>query len=279
VTLAGALALALAVTALGLAPVARIALPRPRAAHPDAGALGEAGWSRPLWQWEGVRAASAAALAALSLAVGVLPIVGLAVGAALPSFATRLRADDTRRSARRARARLLRATEGAMRSGTALPEALRRACDGIDDALARRPFVAALRAFDLGGALDASLRDAARGDRDARARAALETVALGVAARLSTDRAAQLVAAVADRLAFDERLDEEVRSRTGGLRFQVLLLAAIVPCLAAYLSLTVPTLALTLGSPLGRTVLIPAAVVLELAGIVLSRRAVADVVR
>ena len=49
--------------------------------------------------------------------------------------------------------------------------------------------------------------------------------------------------------------------------------------LAAYLSLTVPTLALTLGSPLGRTVLIPAAVVLELAGIVLSRRAVADVVR
>ena len=278
-TLAGALALALAVTALGLAPFARIALPRPRAAHPDAGALGEAGWSRPLWQWEGVRAASAAALAALSVAVGVLPIVGLAVGAALPSFATRLRADDARRSARRARARLLRATEGAMRSGTALPEALRRACDGIDDALARRPFAAALRAFDLGGALDASLRDAARGDRDARARAALETVALGVAARLSTDRAAQLVAAVADRLAFDERLDEEVRSRTGGLRFQVLLLAAIVPCLAAYLSLTVPTLALTLGSPLGRTVLIPAAVVLELAGIVLSRRAVADVVR
>ncbi|TMF64965.1 MAG: hypothetical protein E6I20_07000, partial [Chloroflexi bacterium] len=88
-TLAGALALVLAVTALGLAPFARIALPRPRAAHPDAGALGEAGWSRPLWQWEGVRAASAAALAALSLAVGVLPIVGLAVGAALPSFATR----------------------------------------------------------------------------------------------------------------------------------------------------------------------------------------------
>ena len=278
-TLAGALAVALAVTALGLAPFARIALPRPRAAHPDAGPLAEAGWSRPLWQWEGVRAASAAGFAALSLAVGVLPIVGFAVGAALPSFAARLRADDARRSARRATARLLRATEGAMRSGAALPEALRRACDGVDDALARRPFAAALRAFDLGGALDASLRDAARGDRDARARAALETLALGVAARLSTDRAAQLVAAVADRLAFDERLDEEVRSRTGGLRFQVLLLAAIVPCLAAYLSLTVPSLALTLGSPLGRTVLIPGAVVLELAGIVLSRRAVADIVR
>ena len=166
-----------------------------------------------------------------------------------------------------------------MRSGSTLPEALRRACQGVEDPLARGPFAGALRAFDLGAPLDVSLREAAARARDERASAALETLSLGVAARLPTERAAQLVAAVADRLAFSERLDEEVRARTAGSRLQVLLLAAIVPGLALYLAATVPALATTLGTPLGRGLLVPSAAVLEIAGILLSRRVVARAIR
>src|SRR5439155_1078049 len=81
-----------------------------------------------------------------------------------------------------------------------------------------------------------------------------------------------LVRAVADRLAFEERLDEEVRARTGGLRAQVILLALVVPAIAAYIALTVPSLAATLGQPIGRFVLIPAAAVLEVVGVIASRR-------
>ena len=93
------------------------------------------------------------------------------------------------------------------------------------------------------------------------------------------DRAGILVAAVADRLAFEERLDEEIRARTAGLRSQVVLLALVVPALAAYLAFTVPSLAATLGQPIGRFVLIPVAAVLEVIGVLASRRAVDGVRR
>jgi Flp pilus assembly protein TadB len=170
---------------------------------------------------------------------------------------------------------LLRATEAALRSGASLPEALRRACGATtEDRLAQRPFVRALRAFDLGAPLDEALREAAQRAADARERMALETIAMGIASRLPHDRAGTLIAAVADRLAFEERLDEEVRARTAGLRSQVVLLALVVPAIAVYLAFTVPSLAATLGQPLGRFVLIPVALALEVIGVIASRRAV-----
>jgi Flp pilus assembly protein TadB len=103
---------------------------------------------------------------------------------------------------------------------------------------------------------------------------ALETLAMGIASRLPYDRAGVLVGAVADRLSFEERLDEEVRARTGGLRAQVILLALLVPAIAAYLALTVPSLAATLGQPIARFVLIPAALTLEIVGVIASRHAI-----
>jgi Flp pilus assembly protein TadB len=109
---------------------------------------------------------------------------------------------------------------------------------------------------------------------DTRSRIALETLAMGIASRLPYDRAGILVSAVADRFAFDERLDEEIRARTAGLRSQVVLLALVVPAIAAYLAFTVPSLAATLGQPIGRFVLIPAAMALEVIGVIVSRRAI-----
>jgi Flp pilus assembly protein TadB len=108
---------------------------------------------------------------------------------------------------------------------------------------------------------------------------ALETMAMGLASRLSYDRAGILVGAVADRLAFEERLDEEIRARTAGLRSQVTLLALVVPAIAAYLAFTVPSLAATLASPIGRFVLIPVAMALEAIGVIASRRAIDGVDR
>jgi len=243
--------------------------------HPDARALDEANWRRPLWQWEALRAGCIVAGTMLSFATPLPPVGVFAASALAPSLIVRSRAGAVRWQARLATTRLLRATEAALRSGASLPEALRRACDAApEDRLARRPFVDALRAFDLGAPLDQALRASAHRAPDPRLRMALETVAIGVASRLPYDRAGILIAAVADRLMFEERLDEEVRARTAGLRSQVLLLALVVPAIAAYLAFTVPSLAATLGQPIGRFVLIPAAVVLEVVGVIASRRAV-----
>jgi Flp pilus assembly protein TadB len=272
---AGAIAAMLSMSCALLAPFARRGSWRiPRVAHPDIRALDDVNWRRPVWHWEAARAACivTSLLLAASASVPIAPMV--AAAALAPSFVVRSRAASARWRARLATTRLLRATEAALRSGTSLPEALRRACEAADDRLARRPFVEALREFDLGAPLNQALRRSAGRAADARSRIALETLAMGIASRLPYDRAGILVAAVTDRLAFEERLDEEIRARTGGLRAQVVLLALIVPALSAYLALTVPTLAATLGQPIGRFVLIPAALVLEVVGLVASRRAI-----
>jgi Flp pilus assembly protein TadB len=243
--------------------------------HPDSGALDDVNWRRPLWQWEALRAASVVAGALLSFATPLPPVAVLSAVALAQSFLVRSRAAAIRWQARLATTRLLRSTEAALKSGASLPEALRRACDAArEDRLARRPFVEALRAFDLGAPLDQALAASAHRATDPRSRTALETLAMGIASRLPYDRAGILVAAVADRLAFEERLDEEVRARTAGLRSQVVLLALVVPAIAFYLAVTVPSLGATLGQPIGRFVLIPAAIVLELVGVIASRRAI-----
>jgi Flp pilus assembly protein TadB len=278
---AGALAAALAVSSIVFAPFAsRHPWPSMSIRHPDRRSLDDTNWRRPVWQWESVRAGCMLAGASLSLAAPLPMAALLAAGALIPSLVLRSRAGAVRWRARLATTRLLRATEAALRSGASLPEALRRACDATtEDRLGRRPFVDALRAFDLGAPLDHALRASAHRATDSRSRIALETIAMGIASRLPYDRAGILVAAVADRLAFEERLDEEIRARTAGLRSQVVLLALVVPAIAAYLAFTVPSLAGTLGQPIGRFVLIPAAVALELIGLIASRRAIDGVRR
>lgn len=274
--MAGALVAALAVCCAVFALFARdAAWDAVRVVHPDRRALDDANWRSSLLHWELLRAGCILAGAILSLATPMPLVVLLSAAAVAPSIVVRSRASAVRRQARSATTHLLRATEAALRSGASLPESLRRACAATtEDRLARRPFVEALRAFDLGVPLDGALRDAARRAIDLRTRIALETLAMGIASRLPHDRAGTLVSAVADRLAFEERLEEEIGARTAGLRSQVVLLALVVPALAAYLALTVPSLAATLGQPIGRFILIPGALALEAIGVIASRRAI-----
>jgi len=277
--LEGALACALAVTSLALAPAFRAPVLAMPIAHPDRDALRDAGWTRSLLIWEATRAGATLLALVIAVALSLPPIPAMVAGAIAPSMAARMRADRAGRRARGATTRMLRMTEAALRSNAGVPEALRRAIGGTEDRLAVRPFAAALRAFDLGAPLDDALRRAAGATADPRVRVALDTLALGIASRLPGERAGALVAAVADRLAFHERLEEDVRARTNGLQLQVILLAGLVPALTIYLSYTVPSLGSTLGSSLGKLVLIPAAVLLEAVGILASRRAVNGVLR
>ena len=274
---AGALAAALAACCAALALSGALALPA--WSHPDAGPLADAGWRRPLRVWEALRLGGALATAMAGAAAGVPPYLTVPLAALAPSLLVRERARAARERGRRGVTRALVAAHATLRSGAPLVEALRSGVEATADPLARRPFAAALAAFALGAPLDLALRDAAAREPDERTRLALATLALGIAERLSVERVAALVGAVAERLAFDDRLDEEVRARASGARTQVRLLALVVPCLALYLALMTPGVADTLGGPLGRTVLVPAAAALEVAGIILSRRFVAEALR
>lgn len=273
----GAVCTAAAVAALGLLPRSR-AWRVPTGGHPDRDALADAGWRRPLWQWEAGRAAAAGIGAAVGWLIGA-PLPAPVLFALAPSVLVRARAGAARDRAGQALVPMLAATHAALRSGVSLPEALRRAVAGCGDEIARRPFAAALSRFDLGDPLDAALRASAGRARNGRVSDAMETLALGVSQRLPTDRTAALLGAVLERARFDEGLEDEVRARSAGIRTQLYILSGVVPTLAAYLIATMPGLAATLSGTLGRTVLIPGAAALEVAGIVLSRRIVRSVLR
>ena len=183
----------------------------------------------------------------------------------------RLRREDA--AAGRLALSVLQAAYASLRSGLPLPLALRVAVDDID-APAKGPFGRVMRAFDIGTPLAEALRAAARGSRDRRLVLALDALSLVAAEQLPAVRSAAVIASVADRLAFEERLLDEIRARTSGLRAQIVLLALLVPALALYLAATLPGLGATLSTPLGLRVLIPGALLFEAAGIIASRRIV-----
>ena len=270
--LIGALAAFAGLLALGLLPFGDAAV-RWAGRHPDAAALADSGWRVGVLRYECLRAVLLAAGAGLAYAAGIAPLAALAL-APVPSIAVRVRAGSARDRARSSTTGILQTTHAMLRSGIALPEALRRAASGCGDCLARRPFEDAIERFDLGDPLDAAIRAAVDASPDRRLVATFQTLALGVSERLPIERAASLLEAMAERAVHDDHLDAEVRARSAGVRLQSYLLAAIVPALALYLVATMPGLGATLATTLGRIVLLPSAALLEVAGIVVGRRIV-----
>jgi Flp pilus assembly protein TadB len=273
-TFAGAIAAALAVTCVLLVPLGLPSIAGLSLRHPDRLVLRETGWTGSLLQWECLRAASAACGLTLAVSAGLLPVA--LIGPVVPSVVLRMFAARRRDDRARETVSVLSMTLAGLRSGSSLTEALRLAA-GSGRESERRPFAGAIRAFDLGAPLDLALREARLRTRDPRVSLGLDALSLCVAEQLSGSRSATLLASAVDRLVFEQQIADDVRARTSGLRVQVVLLAALVPGLALYLAFTVPGLAETFTTPLGRFVLLPLAGFLELVGIVASRRLVADI--
>ena len=271
---AGAIATAMAVTCLVLIPLGSSRTLDLSWSHPERSVLREAGWTRSLLSWECLRLATIICGLALATTAGA-PLLGL-VGAVAPSIVARTRAARRRDERARQTVPLLQMTLAGLRSGASLTEALRLGATSEAEANAG-PFAAALRAFDLGAPLDSALRDARGRTRDHRLIVGLDALSLCVAEQLPASRCATLIASTIERLVFEQRVADDVRARTSGLRLQIVLLAALVPGLALYLALTVPGMAETLVTPLGRFVLLPLAAILEVVGVLASRRVVGDI--
>jgi tight adherence protein B len=271
---AGAIATAVAVTCLILVPLGTPRISGLSATHPDRYALRDAGWTRSLLVWECVRAVAGICGLAVAGSLGLLPL-GL-VGAAVPSVVARTLAARRRDERARETVPLLQMTLASLKSGSSLTEALRLAAGSGSDA-ALGPFAGAVRAFDLGAPLDVALHEARAGASDERVVLGLDALSLCVAEQLSGSRCAMLLSSAIDRLVFEKQIADDVRARTAGLRVQIAFLAALVPGLALYLAVTVPGMAETFATPLGRFVLLPLAAVLELTGVVASRRLVSSI--
>lgn len=270
-----ALAIALAAGSVTLALVApRVVLVEWRDPDEAILALVAPGWPRA--RLAAARAACAGVAFIALVPLGAWPL-GLG-GVLVPSLVLRYRLTGLRERAAARSLDILRSTHAALRAGMPLATALRLALEQTDR-LAGDPYQRALEAFELNAPFDEALLRSARAAHDPRVAVALEAFALLAAEQLPAARAATVIASVADRLTFEERLAEEVRARTGGMRAQITLLALLVPALALYLVASMPGLAATLATPLGTHVLVPAALAFEVAGLLASRAIVRGVLR
>ena len=271
---AGAIATGLAVTCLILIPLGSSRLWELSITHPERSLLDEAGWTRSALTWEYLRIFTIVCGIAVASALSA-PALGL-TGALVPSIVARTFAARRREKRARHTVALLQMTVAGLRSGAGLTEALRLASTSEPEG-ELGPFAAALRAFDLGAPLDVALRAARAHTRDHRLTVGLDALSLCVAEQLPASRCVTLIASAIDRLVFEQRIADDVRARTSGLRVQIVLLAALVPGLALYLALTVPGMAEALTTPLGRFVLLPLAATLEVIGILASRRIAGEI--
>ena len=216
---------------------------------------------------------------ALGLALSsVVLVLALPVTIAVPAVVAGSRRLVNRRSDRAAAARaldVLRATQASLRSGMPLAPALRSAVS-TTRSWADDPFARVARSIELNAAPALAVHDVSHQSADRRVSIALQGIALAAAEQLPATRSAQLIGSVADRIAHEQRLRDEVAARASGVRGQIVLLALLVPGITLYLLVTLPGLAETLATPLCRFVLIPLAAVLELAGIIASRAIVRD---
>ena len=251
------------------------ALPRHWPPHPEREQLREAGWRWPAERWELLRFAVAVTAGLTAWACGWAPHLPAVVALCAPSVLLRARSASRREQRRRAALAHFRLIGAALASGAGLVEAIRRAVASERDVLAVRPLERALHAFAVGASLSDGLRSGAA-DAHPRTRPALLTLALGVEERLPASRLSALVEAATERLAFDEQVETEVRARASGAQLQIWAMAAVVPLLGLYLVATVPLVAEVLGSDLGLRLLLPSAAALEVAGVLLARRAVRD---
>ncbi len=152
-------------------------------------------------------------------------------------------------------------------------DALRQARTVTGDRWIRGDLDYVVQRFLLDVPLEASLREIRSRVHSPNLGLVWETLALCCANRIPTQTARTLFAELASTFQFNTQLANEVRARSSGQRLQIWLLAIIVPGTYLYLRLLSPELLSVLDeTALGRYVLFPAAVLLEVMGLYLSFR-------
>ena len=222
-----------------------------------------------------VCAAAPPALFLGGMALGSLVVAAGAFGAglAVPRLYLDWLVRVQRRRTEAEAPRVLQIIVSSLAAGRTYLEALQEARARVGDRWLRDDLDHVIGQFHL----DVPLEESIAGVRTAAAGHNLgliwDNLAICIANRIPASRAKGLLAELSSTVQFNTQLAQEVHARTTGQRAQIWLLAAIVPALFLYLRLINPEFFTVLDATgLGRFVLLPAAVCLEVLGIVLSFR-------
>jgi Flp pilus assembly protein TadB len=203
-------------------------------------------------------------------------IVGL-IGAAAGLLAPRVYLDGlVRAQQRRTEAeapRLLQILVSSLSGGRTYLEAIEEAHRRVKDKWLRDDLEHIITQFHLDVPLEKSIGDVRRAASGRNLRLIWDNLAICLANRIPASRAKGLFQELSSTVQFNVQVQQEVRAKTSGQRTQIWLLAAIVPGLYLYLRLINPDFFFVLDQTfLGKFVLFPVAVALEVLGLVLSFR-------
>jgi len=212
-------------------------------------------------------------LGGLVLGSPVVAVLAGAGGFAVPRLYLDALVRAQRRRTEAEAPRMLQVILASLAAGSTYLEALQEARSRAADRWLRDDLDHVIAEFHLGVPLERSIaqvRSAAAGRNLALI---WDNLAICIANRIPASRAKGLFVELSATVQFNVQVQQEVRARTSGQRAQIWLLALIVPGLFLYLRVIDPDLFTVLdATALGRWVLLPVAVALEVLGIVLSFR-------
>ena len=283
--LIGALAAGIAVFALLMAVLPSRAQPATGAGCPGArgvrGAdraartlLGRARLEISPRSYLGLSVAAPLALGGIGLALSIpMAILGLVTGAFVPRWYVRYLVGSEARAAADDAPRVLRAMVNRAASGGTYPDLFAAAAEAARHRWVKADFEEILGRYYANEPPADVLVDVRR--RQAGRNLALVYDALITLTRTHqpVSAAAQVLGSLGEAARANQSIARAAAAESQGLRLQAAILAIVIPALFLYLVVANGELiAPVMGTPLGRYVLLPAAALLEVAGIVLSWR-------
>ena len=212
-------------------------------------------------------------LGGLLLGSPVVAAGGCLTGLALPRLYLDALVRAQRRRTEAEAPRLLQILVAALAAGRTYLEALVEARTRITDRWLRDDLDHLVAQFHLDVPLETSIAEVRVATAGRNLALVWDNLAICIAHRIPASRAQGLLGELASTVQFNVQVQQEVHARTSGQRLQIWLLAAIVPGLFLYLRLVDRDFFAVLDDTLtGRLLLLPAAVCLEVLGVVLSFR-------
>ena len=202
-----------------------------------------------------------------------LAAVGLAAGLLLPQLYLRYLVSIEARAADEDAPRVLRAMVNRAAAGGTYPDLFAAATEGARHRWVKADFEELLgRYFAREPAVEA-LSEIRRRQAGRNLRLVFDALIVLAATHQPTSAAAEVLTSLGEAARSNQSIARQAVAESQGLRIQAAILAIVIPALFLYLVVVNPELVAPVTSTaLGQFVLLPVAVVLELAGIVLSWR-------
>jgi len=212
-------------------------------------------------------------LGGLLLGSPVVAVIAGASGLAVPRLYLDALVRAQRRRTEAEAPRMLQVILASLAAGSTYLEALQEARARAADRWLRDDLDHVIAEFHLGVPLERSIAEVRTATAGRNLALVWDNLAICIANRIPAARAKGLFVELSSTVQFNVQVQQEVRARTSGQRAQIWMLALIVPGLFLYLRIIDAELFSVLDdTTLGRWVLLPVAVALEVLGIVLSFR-------